>query len=165
MHDVFSDWERRAILYCLQDSDGRISVERLAAHLVGWWRGHERPAPTDDEVAHTSGLTRTEVEEAVEAGRAFGAMSLDAPVGEESPTPIKETIGTEDAALADAEQWWMIEPILDRLSERDQQVLHMRFFEDMSQSEIAEVIGVSQMQISRILSAIFKEIKSEVPTD
>lgn len=119
-------------------------------------------SPSIDEVAETTGLSSQEVDEAMEAGQAFGAMSLDAPLGEDSTTPVKETIGGEDETLADAEQWWMIEPVLDRLSERDQQVLHMRFFEDMSQSEIAEVIGVSQMQVSRILSSIFDQIKSEV---
>lgn len=52
MHDVFSDWERRAILYYLQEHDGRASVEEVAAHLVGWWRGGDSPAAaTDDEVA------------------------------------------------------------------------------------------------------------------
>ena len=50
MHDVFSDWERRAILYCLQERDGRTPVETVARHLVGWWRGHERPAPVDDDI-------------------------------------------------------------------------------------------------------------------
>jgi len=50
MHDVFSDWERRAVLYCLQERDGRTPVETVARHLVGWWRGHERPAPVDDDI-------------------------------------------------------------------------------------------------------------------
>lgn len=119
-------------------------------------------SPNTEEIAQSTGLSDEAVAEAVEAGQAFGAMSLDAPLGEDSATPVKETIGGEDQTLADAEQWWMIEPILDQLSERDQQVLHMRFFEDMSQSEIAQVIGVSQMQVSRILSSIFDQIKSEV---
>lgn len=122
-------------------------------------------APTAEEVAQTTGLTPDEVNEAIEAGQAFGAMSLDAPMGDDSNTPVKDTIGDEDETLVDAEHWWMIEPVLERLSERDQQVLHMRFFEDMSQSEIAEVIGVSQMQVSRILSSIFDQIKSEVVLD
>lgn len=122
-------------------------------------------APTTEEIGQTTGLSPDEVQEAIDAGQAFGAMSLDAPLGEDSTTPVKETIGSEDETLADAEHWWMIEPVLDRLSERDQQVLHMRFFEDMSQSEIAEVIGVSQMQVSRILSGIFQQIKSEVTVD
>jgi|SRR5690554_1881037 len=121
--------------------------------------------PTVEEVAQKLGMTPKEVEEAMGAGQAFGTQSLDAPVGEEPGTTVIDTIGDEDEALVDAEQWWMIEPVLEKLSERDQQVLHMRFFEDMSQSEIAEVIGVSQMQVSRILSSIFERIKSEVDLD
>ncbi|WP_135364085.1 DUF7344 domain-containing protein [Halosimplex halophilum] len=50
MHDIFSDWERRAILYHLQSVGGRSSVEALAAHLVGWWRGREEPAEVDGEL-------------------------------------------------------------------------------------------------------------------
>jgi len=50
MHDIFSDWERRAILYHLQDVGGRSSVEATAAHLVGWWRGRERPAAADEDL-------------------------------------------------------------------------------------------------------------------
>jgi len=50
MHDIFSDWERRAILYHLQTVGGRSSVEATAAHLVGWWRGREEPAAADDDL-------------------------------------------------------------------------------------------------------------------
>jgi|GEM_PF-2306139 len=50
MHDIFSDWERRAILYHLQDVGGRSSVEATAAHLVGWWRGREHPAAADEDL-------------------------------------------------------------------------------------------------------------------
>ncbi|WP_123538824.1 DUF7344 domain-containing protein [Halosimplex salinum] len=50
MHDVFSDWERRAILYYLQEHGGRATVDELCRHLVGWWRGRERPAPRDDDL-------------------------------------------------------------------------------------------------------------------
>lgn len=118
--------------------------------------------PTTAELAEVTGLTEAEVDEALEAGQAFGATSLDAPVGEDAGTTIKDMLSDDAGALVDAERWWMIEPLLAELSERDQQVLHMRFFEDMSQSEIAEVIGVSQMQVSRILSGIFDRIKTEV---
>ncbi|HSJ36428.1 MAG TPA: sigma-70 family RNA polymerase sigma factor [Acidimicrobiia bacterium] len=118
--------------------------------------------PTTAEIAAVTGLSDDEVEEAIEAGQAFGATSLDAPIGEDSGATIMDMLSDDSAALVDAERWWMIEPLLAELSERDQQVLHMRFFEDMSQSEIADVIGVSQMQVSRILSGIFERIKTEV---
>ncbi|MFB6139171.1 MAG: hypothetical protein ABEJ26_01900 [Halosimplex sp.] len=48
MHDVFSDWERRAILYYLQEREEHAAVDDVAAHLVGWWRGSDRPAAADD---------------------------------------------------------------------------------------------------------------------
>lgn len=121
--------------------------------------------PTTDEIATVTGLSEQEVEEAIEAGQAFGASSLDAPIGEDGGTTVKDMLSDDTATLADAERWWMIEPLLAELPERDQQVLHMRFFEDMSQSEIADVIGVSQMQVSRILSGIFDRIKTEVSAE
>ena len=122
-------------------------------------------SPTPEEIGKHIDMTPEEVEEAMGAGQAFGAMSLNAPLGDDSGATMMDTLADEDQTLVDAEQWWMIEPILEKLSERDQQVLHMRFFEDMSQSEIAEVIGVSQMQVSRILSGLFERIKAEVDTD
>src|SRR5690606_34111899 len=74
-------------------------------------------APTLEEIAETTGLSVEEVQEALDAGQAFGAMSLDAPLGDDGATPVKDTIGEEDETLLDAEHWWMIEPILSQLSE------------------------------------------------
>ena len=119
-------------------------------------------APTSAELATATGLTEEEVVEATGAGQAFGAASLDAPVAADSTTAVIDTLANEDDVLVDAESWWMIQPIIKELPERDQQVLHLRFFEDMSQSEIADILNVSQMQVSRILSGIFDHIKSEV---
>lgn len=117
---------------------------------------------TPDEIAADTGLSISEVDEALEAGQAFNAASLDAPLTSDSTTTVVETLPDDTTNLADAESWWMIQPILESLPEEHQQVLHLRFYEDMSQSEIAEIIGVSQMQVSRILSGIFDHIKSEV---
>lgn len=117
--------------------------------------------PSPAELAAATGLSEREVTEALEAGQAFGAMSLDAPSDDDSTT-VGDTLGQDDPGLVEAERWWAIEPVLHTLPERDQHVLHLRFFEDMSQAEIADVIGVSQMQVSRILSGIFDRVKTEV---
>lgn len=53
MHDVFSDWERRAIIYYLQERDEAASVDRIARQLVGWRRGRDDPVPDGDETAET----------------------------------------------------------------------------------------------------------------
>lgn len=116
--------------------------------------------PTPAEIAQRIGADETEVIEALAAGNAFGTASLDAPSSSHG-TPVKDTLGEEDDVLATAERWWTIEPYLEDLSARDQQILHLRFFEDMSQSEIADIIGVSQMQVSRVLSRILSKIGSE----
>lgn len=117
--------------------------------------------PSPAQLAAATGLNEEVVVEAMEAGEAFGAMSLDAP-SEETSITVGDTLGEDDAAIAEAEQWWTIEPVLETLPEREQHVLYLRFFEDMSQAEIADVIGVSQMQVSRILSGIFEHVRAEV---
>ena len=95
MHDVFSDWERRAILYCLQERDGRTPVETVARHLVGWWRGHERPAPINDDTVAT-------VRERI--GRAH-LLKLDE-FGVVSFNPQGETVRlAEDMKISVSEPW------------------------------------------------------------
>lgn len=120
--------------------------------------------PTPAEIAQRIGAEEDEVNEALAAGGAFGTFSLDAPSSEQG-RPVMDTLGEHDDVLATAERWWTIEPYLESLSERDQQILHLRFFEDMSQSEIADIIGVSQMQVSRVLSAILSRIGAATAHD
>lgn len=118
--------------------------------------------PEVDELADATGLTPDEVREALGAGQAFGPASLDAPAVADGTETVIDTLGEDDPALAGADTWLLIEPLLEQLSVRDQQILHLRFFEELSQAEIAEIVGVSQMQISRILAATLELLRSGV---
>lgn len=117
--------------------------------------------PSSAELAEASDLAEEEVEEALGAGQAFGASSLDAPVGDDGSLSLMDILDA-DYGDFDTESWLTIQPVLEELSERDREVLRLRFFEDMSQTEIANILGVSQMQISRVLSSIFEHIRDQV---
>jgi RNA polymerase sigma-B factor len=110
-------------------------------------------APTAQQLAQYLELSIEDVLEGLMAKMAYDAQSLDAPAAsaEDDAGPIGDTLGVEDEAYELIEDRAVLERILPALSERQRQILRMRFAEEMTQSEIAARIGVSQMQISRLL--------------
>jgi RNA polymerase sigma-B factor len=81
----------------------------------------------------------------------------------DEPGPLRDRIGEEDLAFETVEYGEAIAPVLEEISERDRRVLHLRFVEDMTQSEIAEQVGVSQMHVSRILRATIEKLRQRIP--
>ena len=118
--------------------------------------------PTEDELAAELDISIDDLREAVMAGDAYALTSLDSPAGEDGSRSIGETIGFDDDGLAIAERWHEIETVLDTLDDREQQILHLRFFEDMTQAEIAEIIGVSQVHVSRLLSRSLEKVRARL---
>ncbi|MDQ2783160.1 sigma-70 family RNA polymerase sigma factor [Lapillicoccus sp.] len=121
--------------------------------------------PTVEEVASTLGVAPTQVAEAHAAASSFHALSLDAPpVGGDNDTTgpggVHETLSERGddpyAAVEDGD--WLARGIA-QLTERERLVLRLRFVETLTQSEIAERIGVSQMQVSRILRATLRRAR------
>jgi RNA polymerase sigma-B factor len=130
------------------------SVDHLSQQLG-------RP-PTDAEVSDDVGCSTTELGEAVQGFGCFRPPSLDLPVGE-SATPMGELIGTDDERekeLVEARE--ALGPVVRKLSERDRRILYLRFIEDQSQSEIGDTLGVTQMQVSRLLERIFRTMRAEL---
>ncbi len=115
--------------------------------------------PTAEEVAHECHLEREAVAEALLAGNAYRMASIDASVTDDDTTSRVESLGDDDPGFEYVDQRVTVTPLLADVSERDRRVLHMRFFEDMTQSDIAEQIGVSQMQVSRILSRTLADLR------
>ncbi len=113
---------------------------------------HHR-APTVAELCERSELTEEEVLDALHAARAANASSLDAPVSkqDEGPVSLGDRLGSDDDGYGLAEQRVLLDGLLRGVSPRDREILHMRYFEDMTQAEIGEVFGVSQMQVSRLV--------------
>jgi RNA polymerase sigma-B factor len=121
--------------------------------------------PTARELAEQLELDEREVLEARRAYAAFDASSLDEPVfrsDEHEEQPRSETIGAVDDGYELADDRLTIGTLLRRLPLQDRRVLHMRFVEDRTQAEIASRIGVSQMQVSRILRRTLERLRITV---
>lgn len=106
-------------------------------------------SPTVAELAQATGLSQEDVLEAGDALLAYTTTSLDAPVGDE--VTLADTLASGDKDLEVAEGWADLSPHIDRLPERERTILVLRFFRGLTQTEIAEVVGVSQMHVSRLL--------------
>jgi RNA polymerase sigma-B factor len=120
--------------------------------------------PDEEEVAEATNMEPDEVREAMAASSAARPASLDAPasrVVEEGAIPLVEQVGSTDENLDQVEYNVMLEGRLEALSERDREVLHLSFVEDLTQSEIGERVGVSQMQVSRILRSSLERLRGE----
>ena len=130
----------------VQENLLRVSAAREA---VGGRLGR---SPTPRELAEESGLSSEDVLEAMEAAHAYEAESLDQRTGDdESADALVSIIGAEDDGYERVEQSAMLWPAAATLTQQERVILALRFFEDLTQSEIAARIGVSQMQVSRVL--------------
>jgi RNA polymerase sigma-B factor len=141
-----------------------LKVERATAELPA----RLGRAPTVADIAEKLEVTDEEVLEAMHASQGHHAISLDASstlADGDDPAPLSERIGKADLGFDTVEYGAAIAPALDEISERDRKVLHLRFVEDMTQSEIADRIGVSQMHVSRILRATLDRLREAVEVE
>lgn len=136
-----------------------LRVDRTAAELSSE-RGR---APTVAEIAHKMDVTEEQVLDAFQAAGAYRAGSLDAPrstPGEESPgESLAEAIGVQEGGFQSAEQRATLGPVFARVNPRERLVLTLRFAQDMTQAEIGERIGVSQMQVSRLIRHALAQLR------
>jgi RNA polymerase sigma-B factor len=121
-------------------------------------------APTPSELAEYLDVEREDVVESIVASEAYRTQSIDAPVvgGDGSARHIADTIGSVDGAFADVTDRESVRPLLASLPEREREVLYLRFFASLTQSQIADRIGVSQMHVSRILERTLRELRSQL---
>ncbi|MHB8293286.1 MAG: SigB/SigF/SigG family RNA polymerase sigma factor [Acidimicrobiales bacterium] len=118
-------------------------------------------SPTIDELAAEAQVSNDEVVEALEAGHAYRFTSLDAPApGEPGGEGMGASLGSEDAAFARVERRAVLSPMLAELPERERMILHLRFFEGLTQSEIAGRLGLSQMHVSRLLARSLGQLRT-----
>jgi RNA polymerase sigma-B factor len=109
-------------------------------------------APTPDEIGTHIGITTEQVLEAREAAGAYRAVSLDRPRDDdEDGDGMAETMGIEDPGFGLAEDAATVQRLMSVLSDREREVLRLRFEEDLTQSEIGVRVGVSQMHVSRLI--------------
>jgi RNA polymerase sigma-B factor len=118
-------------------------------HLISAKTGRQ---PRIDELAQYLEISEEEVLDGLQTAEAYGTVSLDAPVSsDDSVTSRLEAIGDDDERLELVDEQATIFAAAKHLPDRERWILYLRFGEDLTQSEIAEVVGVSQMQVSRLL--------------
>jgi RNA polymerase sigma-B factor len=118
-------------------------------------------SPRPSELAAHLGLDLADVEEALSADGCFTPTSLDRPL--DSPGQVLGDLLADDHAdLPAAEARATLAPVVRRLKERDRRILYLRFFEDRTQQEIATEIGVTQMQVSRLITRIMRDLRTEL---
>lgn len=116
-------------------------------------------SPTVREIADRVGITVADVLDVIEARQAYSAAPLEAPSGPEN-RQLSDILGTEDPALHIVEDRESLLPMLRSLPDRERQIVVLRFYHGLSQSQIAERMGISQMHVSRLLAKSLAEIRA-----
>ncbi|GAB2591256.1 RNA polymerase sigma factor SigF [Kribbella endophytica] len=118
-------------------------------------------APTVAELSTRLELAPDLVIEGLESANAYNTLSLDAPdQNEADATTVLDGLGGEDEALESVEYRESLKPLLAQLDTREKRILTLRFFRGMTQSQIAEEIGISQMHVSRLLARTLTELRA-----
>ncbi len=125
-------------------------------------------SPTIPELAKASGSTEEEVLEALESGRAYSSLSLSSGGvggdGEDDLDPL-ESIGTEEHQYEVSEDRAVLAPGFKALDDRERKILQLRFFDGLTQSQIAQQVGISQMHVSRLIRRSLEKIREEIASD
>ena len=120
-------------------------------------------SPTVSEVAARLEVSEEALIEGLESANAYSTLSLDAPdSSEDSAVRMIDTLGEDDAALEHVENRETIKPLLAQLDPREKHILTLRFFRGMTQSQIAQEIGVSQMHVSRLLARTLARLRESL---
>ncbi|MDX6507271.1 MAG: polymerase sigma-B factor [Gaiellaceae bacterium] len=125
-------------------------------------------SPTIPELAKAAGVTDEEVLEALESGRAYSSLSLSAGSGghdEDGELDPLESLGTEEHQYEVSEDRAVLAPGFRVLDERERRILHLRFFEGLTQSQIAQQVGISQMHVSRLIRRSLEKIRDEIAAE
>jgi len=133
----------------------RAEVERASADLT---QSLGR-APRLSEIAGHLGASEDDVVECVASADLYHVHSLDAPVGGAEDLAVGDTLGDLDPMLGQIEDVLSVRPLLERLSPRDRRILALRFFQGWTQQQIADDVGVTQMQVSRLISKALRRLR------
>jgi RNA polymerase sigma-B factor len=149
----------------------RSAQERAQAidHAVTRLTNEHAHAPTVEEIASHLRLTSEEVLDGLQAMQAHAVLSLEAPRGsaegdEDNDSTIQDGLGAEDERFELIEADATLAPAVRSLPDRDRQILHLRFLEELTQNEIAARVGVSQMQVSRLLRRSIAQLRDYTST-
>jgi RNA polymerase sigma-B factor len=109
-------------------------------------------SPTVADIATHLGLTEESILEGLEGAQAYRTVSLSAPMYSDGTRVLSDTLGEDDDALAHAEARIALAPAMRSLDEREREILTLRFYGNLTQSDIAQQMGISQMHVSRLIS-------------
>ena len=120
-------------------------------------------APAEDELAERLGVSEDDLREVRQADLVFSTYSLDAPLSDrEDPALLADVLGDDDPAVAHAIDMESVNAHWDELPERDQRILVMRFYGNLTQTEIGDRLGISQMHVSRLLARALAHLRSKL---
>jgi RNA polymerase sigma-B factor len=122
-------------------------------------------SPRPGELADRLGEDLDHVLEALATEGCFIPASLDRPLVEGADTSLAESLDDSDDPFTAADARLLLAPLVRRLSERDRRIIDLRFFQDRTQQEIADDIGVTQMHVSRLITRILAELRDELTED
>ncbi|MCM2388049.1 RNA polymerase sigma factor SigF [Streptomyces albipurpureus] len=136
----------------------RLSLTTATAELS---QQHGR-SPTVHELAERLGISEEEVLEGLESANAYSTLSLDVPDTDDESPAVADTLGSEDEALEGVEYRESLKPLLEDLPPREKRILLLRFFGNMTQSQIAQEVGISQMHVSRLLARTLAQLREKL---
>jgi RNA polymerase sigma-B factor len=137
------------------------------SRLVEQLRVQLSRSPTIPELAKAAGVEEEQVLEALESGRAYTSLSLSVGGGggdDDDLDPL-ESLGTEEHQYEVSEDRAVLAPGFKALDERERKILQLRFFEGLTQSQIAQQVGISQMHVSRLIRRSLEKIRDEIAAD
>lgn len=140
----------------------RLQELHLELTKVVSYLGHDLGrSPTVAEIAEAASISEEEVLEGLEIAQAYNFTSLDAPIDTEEggSTSFADQLGEDDEHLENLEYRASLAPVMAQLPERDRRILYYRFFKGMTQSEIADRLGISQMHVSRLLNRTLMQLR------
>ncbi|MFD6194108.1 RNA polymerase sigma factor SigF [Streptomyces sp. NPDC060275] len=137
--------------------EARVQLARATEEL----RSRLGRTPTTQELSELMSLPEDEVVEARLAANGYNSASLDAAINgsEDGESALADFIGADDAALALVDDFHALAPMIAELDERDRQIIHWRFVEELTQKDIGERLGVSQMHVSRLISRLLARLR------
>jgi RNA polymerase sigma-B factor len=142
--------------------EARVQLARATEEL----RSRLGRTPTVKELSELMSLPEEEIREARVAANGYNSSSLDATISgsEDGEAALQDFIGAPDTALELVEDFHALAPLIAELGERDRQIIHMRFVEELTQSQIGERLGLSQMHVSRLLSRTLARLRDGMLT-
>ncbi len=119
-------------------------------------------SPTIAELAAAAGVEEEEAIDALDSMNAYSTRSLDAPFDDSSDDSLSEKLGEDEGGYAEIEDGTLVAAGLDALDERERQIVELRFFHELTQSQIASEIGISQMHVSRLLRRALATMRGRI---